>query len=152
MIQIEKLVFNSFQVNTYVVWDVTGSCLVVDPSFYSADERRLFDRFITDKGLKVTGQINTHCHVDHVLGVQHMQSTYGSPFRAHAGESGLVANAPLMGEIFGLNWIRSPVLTSLLRTTKSSGWGSNHCRHPCPGSFAGSLAYYSRAGQLCHNG
>ena len=45
--------------------------------FIQTEERRLFDRFISDKGLKVTGQINTHCHVDHVLGVQHMQSTYG---------------------------------------------------------------------------
>ena len=32
MIQIEAIVFNSFQVNTYLVWDETGDCLVVDPA------------------------------------------------------------------------------------------------------------------------
>ena len=98
MIHIETLVFNSFQVNTYLVRDESGHCLVVDPAFYSTEEIRAFDTHISKNGLKVIGQINTHGHVDHVLGVHHMKSAYNCPFRAHIEETGLVKNAPFMGE------------------------------------------------------
>jgi glyoxylase-like metal-dependent hydrolase (beta-lactamase superfamily II) len=102
MISVETLVFNSFQVNTYLVKDDEGSCLVVDPAFYLAEERSLFDTYIREKNLKVLGQLNTHCHVDHVLGVKYMQEKYSCPLRAHKEEAGLLNNAPLMGEIYGL--------------------------------------------------
>lgn len=102
MIRIESLVFNSFQVNTYLVIDEEGSCLVVDPAFYSPEEEAFFDRHISEKGLTLIGQINTHCHVDHVLGVRYIQKKYRLPLRAHENESGLLNNAPLMGEVYGL--------------------------------------------------
>lgn len=102
MITVETLVFNSFQVNTYLVKDDEGSCLVVDPAFYSPEEESTFDRHISEHGLILLGQINTHCHVDHVLGVKHMQKKYKCPIRAHKEERNLLKNAPLMGEVFGL--------------------------------------------------
>ena len=70
MLSIEPLVFNSFQVNTYLIRNEKGDCMVIDPAFYSPDEIKSFDRYITSKGLTVIGQLNTHCHVDHVLGVK----------------------------------------------------------------------------------
>jgi glyoxylase-like metal-dependent hydrolase (beta-lactamase superfamily II) len=39
MIQVEAMPFNNFQVNTYLVWDETKECLVVDPSFYGREEQ-----------------------------------------------------------------------------------------------------------------
>lgn len=102
MISIETLVFNAFQVNTYLVKDEEGSCLVVDPAFYSPEEKSQFDGYIREQNLKIIGQLNTHCHVDHVLGVKHMQDLYSCPLRAHKNEGGLLHNAPLMGEVYGL--------------------------------------------------
>ena len=102
MIQIETLTYNSFQVNTYLVWDETGECLVVDPAFSSGEEMSDFDQNLQAKGVRLTGQVNTHCHVDHVLGIQHIQHHYGLKFRAHAEEEGQLQRAPLMGDIFGL--------------------------------------------------
>ncbi len=77
MLTIETHVFNAFQVNTYLIMDEEGSCLVMDPAFYSPEEIRTFDTILL-QGVKIIGQLNTHCHVDHVLGVQHMQ-TYTCP-------------------------------------------------------------------------
>lgn len=102
MIAIEPLVFNSFQVNTYLVSDEEGNCLVVDPAFYTPEEEAAFDKYIIENGLKLIGQVNTHCHVDHVLGVRHINQKYQCPFRAHEKESGLLNSAPLMGEVYGL--------------------------------------------------
>ena len=102
MLSIESLVFNAFQVNTYLVRNENGNCLVIDPAFYSPEEISSFDHYISSAGLNVIGQLNTHCHVDHVLGVKHMQTAYSCPLRAHPNESGLLNNAPLMGEVYGL--------------------------------------------------
>ncbi len=102
MLRIEALVFNSFQVNTYLVRNEKGNCLVIDPAFYSPEEINSFDRYISSAGLTIIGQLNTHCHVDHVLGVKHMQTAYNCPLRAHPDESELLNNAPMMGEVFGL--------------------------------------------------
>ena len=147
MIQIEKLVFNSFQVNTYLVWDDSGNGLVVDPAFYTEEEKRSFDHHISEKGLRLNGQVNTHCHVDHVLGVQHMQVNYHCPFRAHNSESGLLANAPLMGEVFGLSvdpisGIEQPIEDNELIQVGEQSMEALLV----PGHSPGSLAFYSREG------
>ena len=147
MIQIDTLVFNSFQVNTYLVWDETGNCLVVDPAFYSREERAFFENHISEKGLKLTGQINTHCHVDHILGVQHVQEHYGSPFRAHADEAKLVNNAPMMGDVFGLSVEPFTGIDQTIDDKETIHVGNQilHSIH-VPGHSPGSLAYYSKEG------
>ena len=153
MIQIESLVFNSFQVNTYLIWNEAGNCLVVDPAFYSEEEIVFFDQHILDKELNVIGQINTHCHVDHVLGVHHMKSHYGSPFRAHHTETNLVNNAPLMGDVFGLTvepitGIDQPVKDNEIIQQGDLSLLSIHV----PGHSPGSLAYYSKEGSFVITG
>jgi glyoxylase-like metal-dependent hydrolase (beta-lactamase superfamily II) len=147
MIQINTIVFNSFQVNTYLVWDETGECLVVDPAFYSEEEQDAFDAFISDKNLKITGMINTHCHVDHVLGVQYCQRRFNTPFRAHLDESKMVNNAPLMGNVFGLileplSGIDEPIEDHQMISIGKNALQAIHV----PGHSPGSLSYYSREG------
>ncbi|MEN8226571.1 MAG: MBL fold metallo-hydrolase [Bacteroidota bacterium] len=153
MIQIDTLVFNSFQVNTYLVWDETGKCLVVDPAFYSQEEQALFENHISEKGLKITGQINTHCHVDHILGVQHVQKHYGCTFRAHRDEVKLVNNAPLMGDVFGLTIEPFTGIGQTIDDKETIHVGTQilHSIH-VPGHSPGSLAYYSKEGAFVITG
>jgi len=147
MIQIEKHVFNSFQVNTYLIRDENGHCLIVDPAFYSPEETRIFDSYISEKGLTVTGQINTHGHVDHVLGVLHVKSTFGCPFRAHSNEAGLVSNAPLMGDMFGLNVEPIPGIDEPIEDNEVIALGAHSIQAILvPGHSPGSLAFYSKEG------
>jgi len=68
MINIKKFVFNPFQVNTYVLWDETKECIIIDAACYEEYEKSELIDFIKEKGLKPVLQINTHCHIDHVLG------------------------------------------------------------------------------------
>ena len=153
MITIESLVFNAFQVNTYLVKDEEGNCLVVDPAFYSPEEERTFDHYIRDHELKVTGQINTHCHVDHVLGVRHLQQKYQCPFRAHQNESGLLKNAPLMGKVYGLSVEPIPGIDVLIsdRDLIPLNAFSLHALL-VPGHSPGSLSFYSPEGAFVITG
>jgi hydroxyacylglutathione hydrolase len=68
MINIKKFAFNPFQVNTFVLWDETKECIIIDAGCYEDYEKSELIDFINNNGLKPVMQINTHCHVDHVLG------------------------------------------------------------------------------------
>ena len=67
--QIVKFVFNPIQENTYIVWDDTKECIVVDAGNMSAREDKVLAEFIEEQGLKPVMAVNTHCHFDHILGV-----------------------------------------------------------------------------------
>lgn len=153
MIQTEAIVFNTFQVNTYLVWDETGECLVVDPAFYGAEEQEKLKSIIHDKGLILTGQLNTHCHVDHILGVNYMKSEYGFPVRAHQEELKIIKNAPLMGDLFG--WIVDPIdgIDEFLEEGVEIPVGRHKLKilH-VPGHSPGSVALFSDDGRFVITG
>jgi len=147
MIRIEAITFNEFQVNTYLVWDDTGECLVVDPSFYSMEEKDRFRSIISELDLKIIGQINTHCHVDHILGVDFMKSEYNCPVRAHREELKILTNAPLMGDLFG--WTVEPIegIDKYLVEGEEIPFGHHFLRIAhVPGHSPGSVAFISREG------
>jgi glyoxylase-like metal-dependent hydrolase (beta-lactamase superfamily II) len=144
MLQIESLVFNSFQVNTYVVWNEEGDALVIDPAFYAPEEVRAFDQYISSKGFSIRGQLNTHCHVDHVLGLKHMQTAYHCPLRAHPDEAGLLNNAPMMGEVFGLQLEALSGIEEPLSDNESISLGKDVLKALLvPGHSPGSLSFHA---------
>ena len=144
MLSINLLVFNSFQVNTYLVRNENGDCLVIDPAFYSPEEISAFDQYISSAGLNIKGQLNTHCHVDHVLGVKHMQTAYKCPLRAHTNESGLLNNATLMGEVYGLKVEPLSAIDQAITDNETIALGEYKLRSILvPGHSPGSLSFYS---------
>jgi len=66
MLYIKSFTFNPFQENTYLIYDESGDATLIDPGCYEIEEQLDLLDFITEKKLKVTQLINTHCHVDHV--------------------------------------------------------------------------------------
>ena len=68
MIQIQAFTFNGFQENTYVLFDDTKECIIVDPGCYDKHEQETLSNFVTENKLKPVLLINTHCHIDHILG------------------------------------------------------------------------------------
>lgn len=76
MLKIKRFVCNSFQVNTYVLSDETGECLIVDPGCYFEQERKALSDYIMQNQLKPVRLVNTHAHVDHILGNNYVSSLY----------------------------------------------------------------------------
>lgn len=98
---IKTLVYNAFQVNTYVIYDESGNTLVVDPACYTTKEQEHLADFISDNNLTIRFMVNTHCHVDHVLGNGFIYKTYGIKPMIH--RSGLVfyENLVIQANTFG---------------------------------------------------
>lgn len=68
MVQIQSFTFNGFQENTYILFDQTKECIIIDPGCYGLEEQETLENFIVENNLKPVLLINTHCHIDHVLG------------------------------------------------------------------------------------
>ena len=90
MITVETLTFNPFEENTYIVFDETRQAAVIDPGCYEAAEKRILDQFIADNQLQVKYLLNTHCHIDHVLGNYHVKTKYQPPFLIHKTEENVL--------------------------------------------------------------
>ncbi len=147
MIHTEAIIFNNFQVNTYLIWDDSLECLLVDPAFYSWEEQQSLLSMIKEKGLALKGQINTHCHVDHILGLDFLKSEYGLPIRAHREELKIITNAPLMGDLFGWNVKPIDGIDEFLEEGKDIPIGKHLLKvlH-VPGHSPGSVSFYSKEG------
>ena len=68
IMQIQKFTFNAFEENTYILFDDTKQCAIVDPGCNDSYEKRELSNFISANQLKPVLLLNTHCHIDHMLG------------------------------------------------------------------------------------
>ncbi|MBM3404998.1 MAG: MBL fold metallo-hydrolase [Bacteroidetes bacterium] len=95
MIQLQTFVFNAFGVNTYVLYDETGACAIIDAAFDQLHERDQLLKFLSQHQLVPKRLLNTHLHIDHLLGNVFVHETFGllpeyhqdaEPFLIHARE------------------------------------------------------------------
>jgi hydroxyacylglutathione hydrolase len=93
--------FNPFQENTYLVWDDAKHCAVIDPGCYDQWERDELDDFIKKMGLTPIKLLNTHCHVDHVLGNRHVAQRYGLKLEMHRDDLPVLQAVPSYARNFG---------------------------------------------------
>lgn len=83
MIKIEKFVFNPFQENTYLLFDETKECVIIDPGCLQEDEQNALTKFIELHELKVVSLLFTHSHVDHIFGTNYIADKYQLKPRIH---------------------------------------------------------------------
>lgn len=99
--KVQTFTFNPFEENTYVLYDETGECVIVDPGCYDRAEQRQLTDFIAAKNLKPVRLINTHCHIDHVFGISFVCEHYGLKLEIHEGELIVLKFAKQAGMMYG---------------------------------------------------
>lgn len=153
MIKIGVLPFNPFQENTIVVSDETGECIVVDAGNYNAQENAALSKYISDNGLKPVMAVNTHGHVDHMLGVNHVKETYGVPFAIHGKDKFLIESAPTHGAIYGFQVDKVPTVDIDLEGQEELKFGNTTFRIiETPGHTPGHIALYNPENKLLLTG
>jgi hydroxyacylglutathione hydrolase len=86
MLQIKSFEFNPFMENTYVLFDESKECIIIDPGCYEQEEENQLAEFISKENLTVKKLINTHCHIDHVLGNAFVKRKFGVQLFIHPKE------------------------------------------------------------------
>lgn len=108
MIQVKPFTFNPFQENTYVVSNDQKSCFIIDPGCLGKRENEQLSRYIESEGLTPTALLNTHCHIDHILGNRYVSEEYGLTPRIHPAEKTVLDAAPSSALMFGIDYSPSP--------------------------------------------
>src|SRR5699024_10391700 len=107
-IKIKKFIFNDFQENTYVVYNKKGRAFIFDPGNSTPAEDQLLFDFISDQNLTPIALINTHCHIDHILGNKAVTDKYDLPFWAPDGEQMVLRSGKVTAMMYGLSYQESP--------------------------------------------
>jgi len=100
MIQIQSFVMNPFSENTYLLYDETKECIVIDPGMQNEQEEKIFSDFIREKGLKVVQLLNTHCHIDHVFGNQYVKEKHKVKLKMHELDMPTLASCKMIAEMY----------------------------------------------------
>lgn len=108
MIQIAAFTFNPFQENTFVLYDETNECVIIDPGCYSPTEKEQLSDFIETKGLKPVRLLNTHCHIDHILGNKYVSEKYGLLPEFNEKELEILLATTVYGPTLGIQVEESP--------------------------------------------
>jgi len=144
MITIKTFVFNAFQENSYLLFDRdTRLGKVFDPGMNTPGERKEFDAFLSENDVKLESIVNTHCHVDHVLGCRFLKEKYNLPFLIHRNETSILEKAQLYGDYFGLEVEPPPLPDDYFAENDTVQIGNSvlgiiHV----PGHSEGSVAFY----------
>ena len=132
--KVASLQFNPICENTYVVWDDTNECIVVDAGNSDERENARLKEFIDSRGLHPRMAVNTHGHFDHTLGVQFLKDTYGIPFALSGKDKFLLDNAAPGSSIFGVKVGAMPSIDLDLDTTDEVRFGHTALKIiPTPG-------------------
>lgn len=146
MIQIKTFVFNPFQENTYLLYDDTKEAVIIDPGCYDSNEENQIEQFLKDNDLKLVKLLNTHSHVDHVLGNNFIKNTYNLKLEAHKEDEFIAQNAKSHGATFGLNMQEdAPAIDVYLNEGDQIIFGESvlDIVH-VPGHSPGSIVFYNQ--------
>lgn len=144
MIQIKRFTCNPYQENTYLLYDEDKNCVIIDPGMYGQDEEMMVSSFIEEKELNPILLLNTHCHIDHVLGNKYISDTYGLMPQFHEGELPLLIEVQNYAPQMGIRYEISPIGESFLPSFGEIKLGKHSLKIiSAPGHSPAHLCFYN---------
>ncbi len=154
--KVKKFEFNMFGENTYIVFDEhSRQAAVIDPGMLNQRENSVFSDFINDNKLIVKYLIATHIHIDHVLGIEYVEKSYGVGLSASEQDAFLAKRVAQQAEMFHLP-IKVPEeikLADRLTEGDTLPLGNDSLKVlNVPGHSPGSIALYSSKSGIVFTG
>lgn len=125
MISIATLTFNPYQENTYILYDNEKNCILVDPGMHDHIEEKQLKSFIAHRDLKPIALLNTHCHIDHVLGNHFVYEEWGLKPQFHEGEVPVLVSVQNYAPQMGFRYETSPIPEKFLQDGQEIALGSH---------------------------
>jgi hydroxyacylglutathione hydrolase len=141
---IHKLTFNPFAENTYLLSDQQGHCIIIDPGCFGPSEQQTLSQYIKNHNLSPVALLNTHAHLDHVLGNQFVKDTWGLLPQAHKQELPVYQSFTSICQKYGLGSnLTTPFPSVWLEDGHEIQFGDIKLTcYLAPGHSPGSLCFY----------
>lgn len=145
MINVHYFSFGPFQENTYVLWDETKECIVLDPGNSTASENKKLSDFISQNNLNVKRLILTHGHIDHINGNKYVFDTYSLLPEVHKDDVYFIEKHLSSAEMYGLTVVQSPMPKAFINEGDEIKFGNSTLKTlHTPGHSPGSLSFYNK--------
>ena len=153
MAKVQLFTNNPFQENTYIVYDESGECAIIDPGMETAREQNVVVNFIRDNKLKPVMLLNTHCHIDHILGNKFIFDQYGLKPQFNIGELPVLEAGVAYAQETGLRYEVSPLPDEYLPESGAISFGNTELALIfAPGHSPAHLCFYDKKGNILIGG
>ncbi len=151
---IAVLQFNPIGENTYIIWDDTLECAIIDAGNCNEREDQALFNFIAEKGLTPALAINTHGHFDHVMGVEALRTKYGVPFAISVEDKFLLDSSTPGSVIYGVKVGAMPQTIDIdLSEQQEVKFGNTTLRViPTPGHTPGHVSLFEPTQKVLFTG
>lgn len=141
---IHSFVFGYFQENTYILWDDTKECVIIDPGNTNVKEDTILFDFISKNNLKPVRLLLTHGHLDHIAGNDFIFTKFHVLPEIHHEDLFLIQSHALTAQMYGIPCTPSPLPQKFIsdKDVISFGHSKLYCIHT-PGHSPGSITFYS---------
>jgi len=153
MLSIQTFTFNAFSENTYLVFDETKEAVIIDPGCYSREEQQNLSSSIGSQGLKIKFILNTHCHIDHVLGNSFVKDTYHVPLLLHKIEDAQLRAVKNYAPVYGFEGYRQAEPDQFIDENDTITFGNTEWKILfLPGHSPGHIGFYDRKEKVVFSG
>lgn len=149
MLFVQSFSFNPFQENTYIIYNESRECIIVDPGMYNSAEEQELSEFISVNQLKPLYLFNTHCHIDHILGNLYCIEKYKLKYYCHRNELDVLNAGTATAIMYGLRYTESPKPDVWIKENEELKLGKDTLKALyTPGHSPGGISFYSEEGDF----
>ncbi|RPI16650.1 MAG: MBL fold metallo-hydrolase [Ignavibacteriae bacterium] len=141
--KVETIPVNPFEMNCYIYYDEKSKeGVIIDPAAYLDSEKETISNFITGENIKIKYILNTHGHIDHILGNHWAKETFNTPILMHKDDLPLIEHALEQGQMFGVLFPDPPAPDKFVEESDTIDFGSTSLKiiH-APGHSPGGLCF-----------
>ncbi|MCK7528749.1 MAG: MBL fold metallo-hydrolase [Ignavibacteriales bacterium] len=155
MVKVKVFTFNLFAENTIVLWDdETKEAAVIDPGTSAHDEEKTVELILfLSEDLKIKYLLNTHCHIDHILGCKFVKEKYNPVYYAPEKDIPLLDHAQQQAQMFDIILDEPPKPDQLITEATELSLGNSMLKFLfTPGHTPGEYCIYLEKEKICITG
>jgi glyoxylase-like metal-dependent hydrolase (beta-lactamase superfamily II) len=139
---IQSFQFNAFSENTYVISNSEKQAIIIDPGMSNRLEESEFLSWLKSEELTVVDVWLTHCHIDHIMGLDFCFREFGLKGIAHELDKVNIERSELVAGMYGIPYTAGPEPEYLLQEGKMNRHGFETDVLFVPGHSPGHVAFY----------
>lgn len=153
MITVKTFVFNPFSENTYILYDESKECIIIDPGCFDKKEQNEIIDFISSNKLVPKYILITHGHIDHVLGIEFLKNALQIPVWIPMEEEDTYNAVPTYASSYGFDGYKHSAADYLIEDGEMMQFGDSSLETiSAPGHSVGHVAFVNKDENICIGG